>query len=708
MPGRPQRLARRENLKALLAPRHIAFVGGRQMERSIAMCRSAGFAGDVWTVNPRYESLAGIPCVGRVEELPRAPDAAFIALAAERSIGLVSELARIGARSAVVHATGFGERGAAFRRLEDRLVEAAGDMAIVGPNSMGVINNFDGVAIWPDLNDLEAVRGPGVAIISQSGAILFGITNTERAYPMGYALSIGNQAVVDAADAIDTVLDDERVRVVGLYLEGLSDGVALGEALARANRQDVPVVLLRGGGTPAAAERALSHTGKLAVPNDFWQALIDRYALVSVRSPKQLVETTKLLAVASVPAGPRVFVTTYSGAACTLVAEQAPERGLELPPVPPANLERVRATLPDGIAISNPFDLNLPWEAKSGVSLNDGDSIATCLIEVSEGETDTLVFMLDIPRRGRGDEPWVSTVEAMIQVSARTGLPCVVASILPDGLEAHHRQHLVDHGVAPLMGMSDCLDALASAATHRRARESLRREATDPRPLLGPLAPGAPTLHDEWVSKRALARYGLPVPRGWAGPTGQAPEAARVIGFPVVVKVLSDRLAHKHALGGVRLGLRSPAEVAEATSGIAADLAHNGVDFEPCNMLVEAMVENPLRELIIGVKRHPELGAALLIGRGGVAVEAMGKHTLVLLPATDRALETALARVEPGLGAAAFANVVAAMRAVAAFADANALRLAELDVNPLLVCADDSVVAVDALMVTGEQEEDGQ
>ena len=216
-------------------------------------------------------------------------------------------------------------------------------MAIVGPNSMGVINNFDGVAIWPDLNDLEAVRGPGVAIISQSGAILFGITNTERAYPMGYALSIGNQAVVDAADAIDTVLDDERVRVVGLYLEGLSDGVALGEALARANRQDVPVVLLRGGGTPAAAERALSHTGKLAVPNDFWQALIDRYALVSVRSPKQLVETTKLLAVAGVPAGPRVFVTTYSGAACTLVAEQAPEGGLELPPVPPANLERVRA-----------------------------------------------------------------------------------------------------------------------------------------------------------------------------------------------------------------------------------------------------------------------------------------------------------------------------------------------------------------------------
>ena len=703
-----QRLARRRNLRALLHPRHIAFVGGRQMARSIAMSRSAGFAGDLWTVNPRYDAIGGIACVDAVDKLPRAPDAAFIALAPERSIAVVSELARIGARGAVVHAAGFGELGGEFRRLEHQLAEAAGDMAIIGPNAMGVINNFDGVAIWPDQNDIEAVHGPGVALISQSGAILFGITNAERAYPMGYAVSVGNQAVIDAADVIEAVLDDGRVRAVGLYLEGLTDGVALGEALARANRQEVPVVLLRGGGTPAAAARSLSHTGNLAVSNDFWQALIDRYALVAVRSPKQLVETTKLLAVTGVPAGPRVFLTTYSGAACTLVAEQAPERGLELPPVSPVNHERVRATLPANIAISNPFDLNLPWESKSAVSLTDSDSIATCLIQVSEGEADTLVFMLDIPRRGRGDESWAPTIESMIQVAAHTGLPCVVASIMPEGLEAHHRQHLIDHGVAPLMGMTDCLDALASAAAYQCARESLRQAAGEPQPLLGPLPAGARTMHDEWMSKQALAPYGLRTPVGWAGPVAQAPEAARRIGFPVAVKALSDRLAHKHVFGGVRLNLCSPAEVADATARIAADLTRHGADVVLTKVLVEAMASDPLCELIIGVKRHAELGAALLIGRGGVAVEDTRDYALVLLPATRHALETALARVEPNLSPAAFANVVSAMRAVAEFAVANAHRLAELDVNPLLVGADDSVVAVDALLVTGGQADNAQ
>jgi acyl-CoA synthetase (NDP forming) len=120
------------------------------------------------------------------------------------------------------------------------------------------------------------------------------------------------------------VLEDERVRVVGLYMEGLNDGVALGTALARANAQRVPSVLLRGGATPAAAQRSSSHTGNLAVANDFWRALMARYTLLEARSSKQLVEMTKLIAVAGIPEGPRVFVTTYSGAACTLVAELSP------------------------------------------------------------------------------------------------------------------------------------------------------------------------------------------------------------------------------------------------------------------------------------------------------------------------------------------------------------------------------------------------
>jgi len=666
------------------------------------MCRSAGFAGEIWAVNPKYESLAGIGCVPSVGDLPSAPDAAFIALAPERSIDLVRELARIGAAGAIVHAAGFGELGGEFRALESRLDAASGDMAVIGPNTMGIINNFDGVAMWPDKNRVERVHGPGVAMISQSGAILFGITNVERAFPMGYAISVGNQVVIDAADAIHAALDDERVRVVGLYLEGLNDGVALGDALARANEQSVPVVLLRGGGTPAAAERSLSHTGTLAVPNDFWRALVNRYALVEVRSPKQLVEVTKLLAVAGVPRGPRVFVTTYSGAACTLVAEQAPERGLVLPPVTKENHERVCATLPDNITISNPFDLNLPWVSKSEVKLTDGASIATCVADVSDGQADVIVFMLDIPAAGSGQDSWIATADAMIQVAARTGLPCVVASIMPEGVEPSVRQYLIDHGVAPLMGMTECLDALGAAVDYQRRRAALSACGFERRELLGPVRFGAQGMKNEVDSLDALASSGLRTPDRWSGPLDDAPQAAEHIGFPVAVKLLSDRIPHKDKVGGVQLNVRSRAQVADAIERIRAGLARNHSEVVLSDVLVESMVTDGVCELIVGVKRHAELGLALLIGRGGVAVEEHREYALVLLPARAPMLRSALATVGSSLSKTAFDNVLAAMCSIAEFAVDIAGELVELDVNPLVVCADDSVIAVDALIVTGE------
>ena len=325
------RAERRANLKRLLKPRQIAFVGGGHLETCIALTRRAGYGGEIHVVNPKRDEIAGIACVPSIDDLAEAPDAAFVALSQERSIEAIGALARIGAGGAVCHVAGFGELGGEHRALQQELTEAAGGLAMVGPNCMGVLNAFDGVAMWGADGHLEPVDGDGVALISHSGAFLYGIVNVEQAYPMGYGLSLGNQAVVDTADAISCVLDDERVRVVGLYCEGLTDGVALGDALAKALAREVPVVLLAGGGVRAAAERSISHTGNLAVPKDFWHALADRYGLIEVTTLKQLIETTKLLAVTGAPRGRRLFAATMSGGAGSLIAEQAPAVGLELP-----------------------------------------------------------------------------------------------------------------------------------------------------------------------------------------------------------------------------------------------------------------------------------------------------------------------------------------------------------------------------------------
>lgn len=686
-----RRVRRRANLKRLLRPARIAFVGGRHLERCIALCRRAGFPGVIETVNPSRAEIAGIRCAPSVEALAEPPDAAFVALSRERSIETMAQLSGVGAGGAICHVAGFAELGGAHREQQRSLAEAAGDLAMVGPNCMGLINAFDRVALWGDDSHFEAVDGPGVALISQSGALLYGVINAERAYPMGYAISLGNQAVIDAADAIEAALDDARVRAIGLYAEGVVDGPALGAALARALARGVPVVLLSGGGAPDAAARSISHTGTMAAPRVFWRALAERYGVIEVASPKQLIETTKLLAVAGAPRGPRLFVATYSGGMASLIAEQAPALGLALPAVSAANRDRVRPTLPEVITISNPLDLNLPWESRDGVSMADSSSIAQCLIDASRDQADAIAFLLDIPRAGSGlDEPWLPTVEAMIEARRRTDLPCIVSGLLPDGIEPAVRARVQAQDVAALQGLAETLEALGGANRWREAREAL---AVDPPAPLARLAPLGPTRAlDEAESKALIEAHGLRCPPRWTGPASDAPAAAQALGFPVAVKILDAAIAHKSRIGGVRLGLRAAAEVAAAVAAMPGE-----------RFLVEPMIESACAELILGVKRHQQLGLALLVGRGGVETERWREAVLVLLPANDAGFARALDRLAIPLGEARPA-VIRAMRAVARFAAAAADRLAELDINPLIV-TEHEAIAVDALVVIGDGDE---
>ena len=694
------RQARRDNLKRLLRPRHVAFVGGRHLDNCIATCRDAGFKGPVWVVNPHYKTLGGLPCVPSLDALPEPPDATFIAVSRERSINITARLSAMGAAGAICHAAGFGELGGEHRALQDDLTTAAGDLALIGPNCMGFVNAFDRVALWGDRSRIEPNDGAGVALISQSGALIYGTINIERVYPVGYGISIGNQAVIDMADVIDAVLDDPRVRCIGLYAEGLTDGRALGFALDRALKEEKPVVLLRGGGTAVSAERSFSHTGNLAVPDDFWRALVTRYRLIDVHSPKQLIETTKLLAVSGVPQGRRLFVASYSGAAGTLIADQAPSRGLVLPPVAPENHDRVRPTLPPEVTISNPLDLNLPWQSRDGVSMDNSHSIARCLADLSHGCADMLAFMLDVPPREGGQErASMPTIDAMIELGRTSGLPTFVASMFPEGLEPELRRRLLDAGVTPLLGMADALDAMAAVANYAEAHATSKQVGHAAMPLLLGAGPSEALVVDEWQSKGMLVKHDLAVPAGWCGTPEEARAAAESLGFPVALKLLSDTIAHKNRVGGVHLHLADGDAVDGALDTMRANLATALPGFSVDRVLVERMVHEPRHELLLGIKRHPELGLGLVIGRGGLDAERWRDYRLVLLPAPANDLAMALHDLGLGLDDTAASSVLRAMTAVAAFATEHAGTLSELDVNPLIVGADGVAIAVDALVV---------
>ncbi len=697
------RQKRQQNLMRLLRPRHIAFIGGSQAEGGIAACQRSGFEGNIWVVNPNRSEICGLKCFPSVEDLPEPPDAAMLALSPGLSIEATRSLAAIGTGGAVVMAAGFAERAdEEGLALQQALKESAGELAIIGPNCMGVLNFFEGAAIWGADNHMEHPGDFGSAIVSQSGAFIFGITNVEQISTLGYGISTGNQALIEISDCIEALLHDERVRAIGIYLEGLEDGNALGRACWHALQKNIPVVALKGGDTPAGESVAHGHTGAMVVDRDLWQAFAKRYGIVEVSTPKAMIETLKYLSICGIPKGPNLSVVTYSGGLNGIIASRAPALGLSLPNPTPENMAKLRNKLPKIVSVNNPLDLNIPWKSKTGMAMSDGSAIADGMLDMIEGVADMLTFFIDVPRPDdKGfDQEWLPSIECLSDVSRTTGIPCAVAGILPEGLDVGLRKRLLEGGVAPLLGFSDAMEALSVAA--KLATVHLQKSGQpEPEALLevGNDA-SSTTILDEHQGKVMLAKYGLASPNGRVTTAEDAPAAAGDIGYPVALKVLSNQIAHKAQIGGVCLNLKTEEAVAEAVKDIknAVASSRHGIDAE--SFLVEAMIQNPVREFIIGIKRHPALGLALVLGLGGIQVEKRHQFSTLLLPFDDQDLKMALSNLGQCSGTLGREKLRQAVIAAANFATEHADHISELDINPIILTASGNVIAADAFIIT--------
>ena len=693
---------RSDNLKRLLKPRHIAFFGGADLGDPIRSCRSAGFQGEIWVVNPRRDELAGHRCYRSVAELPEAPDASFIAVNRAETVAVVRDLAARGAGGAVAYAAGFAEIGAAGAALQTELVAAAGDLALVGPNCYGLLNYFDGVALWADQHGGKALER-GVAIVSQSGNISLNLTMAGRSVPLGYVISVGNQAALGIGDYLEALVEDPRISAIGLYMEGLSDVAGFSRAAARALEKNIPIVALKVGTSDIGAQVALSHTSSLAGSDQLYETLFARLGIIRVHAIDGLLETLKLLAIVGPLAGPRLCVFTCSGGESALIADLAEPAGLEFSPLSREQADELRRQMTVFTTIANPFDYNTAvW--------GDVAALERCFTTVMERGFDVGVLMIDYPDvEGCDPSGWDASVDGFIAAHQATGCPAVVASTLPELLPERTRERVLANGLVPLQGLSETVAGLGAAADYARRRTALLagRDASALH-LPGPAEnAGEPRLLDEWDSKRRLAEFGLRVPEGRRASGAEAPGAAREIGFPVVLKAVGPDLAHKTEAGAVALGLDGEAAVAAAVAEISDSLAKRGTAAD--GFLVERMVPDAVAELIVGVKRDPAFGLALVLGSGGVLVELLRDSATLLLPTNRQAVEEALASLKGaplmtgfrGRPKGDMAALIDAVMAVAAFAEAHRESLVELDVNPLLVLPegqDGGAVAVDALL----------
>lgn len=700
---RDRRAAAAANLRRLLEPASIAFVGGRGIAGAVQRCRDYGYAGDIRLVNPNHAEIDGVRCHASVADLPAAPDAVFVAVPARQAIDVVRALAERGAGGAIVYASGFSETGADGAGLQQALVDAAGDMAVLGPNCYGLINGLNGSALWPVAHGAPRVES-GVAVITQSGNLAYNLSMSARSVPFAYLASVGNQASVDIARLVDAFVDDPRIRAIGVHLEGLKDVRAFSEAAARALARGVPIVALKSGTSALGAQLAISHTSSLAGSDALYDALFRRLGVIRVKDPVGLVETLKLLAIAGVPERRTLAALATSGGDAGLVADLGEARGITFPPVGDAGRDALGNVLPAYATIANPLDFTTtPW--------GDPDKMRACCDALLADRPGAAAMILDYPQEATGERPLCDIAANAFATSARQhGVVGAVISVFPDLTPPDHAARMAAAGIAPLQGLADGIDAIGAAMTYGDTRRRvLDADALNALPVLragnGGGSNGATTLHNEWASKRMLAAHGLDVPPAECVAPADAPAAAQRLGFPVCVKVVSDRLPHKTEAGAVALKLASPEAIAAAVERMIEQVAHYAPDVHVERILVEKMADAPLLELIVGVKREPNFGLALVLGTGGVLVELIRDTATLLLPVRESDVRDALLGLKLGPLLTGYRGrpkadldaVVANVMAIARFAQAHADTLVELDVNPLLVM-ERGAVAVDALV----------
>ncbi|AWM90805.1 CoA-binding protein [Pseudomonas sp. 31-12] len=698
----------RDNLKRMLAPRHVAFVGGRSMARALKRCAEGGYLGEMWLVNPQNDSLEGVPCVRSIAELPCGPDAVFIATNRELTLTCVAELAAKGAGGAICYASGFAETGAEGQALQQQLLKAAGNMALLGPNCYGLLDYLHSSALWPVAHGGKPVE-KGVAVLTQSGNFAYNVSMSDRSLPVAYMASVGNQAQLGIAELMDVLLDEPRVTAIGLHLEGLKNVPGFARAAHKALEKGIPIIALKTGVSQIGAELALSHTSSLSGSDALYDSLFARLGVIRVSGPVSFVETLKAAACGKLPAGNSLIALACSGGDAGLIADYAERNDLSLPTLDEGQRGELAQVLPSYANLVNPLDFTTAiW--------GDGEALNRMLDSALRTEADAAMLVLDYPSEFTGERKECDLLlELYCAALVRHGKTGFVTSAFPELLPAHARERLHAQGVAALQGVEDGLAAWGRIAGYQRNRQALLalgESALVPHcPLALALAlEGEGRLLNEWDSKKALRAFGLQTPNGVLSTPDEALSDANALGYPLVLKAVSAQLPHKTEAGAVALNLKDAAALSIALEKMRASIADYAPQVPFDQVLLEPMAKPPLAELIVGIKRENDFGLALVIGAGGILVELLKDSRSLLLPTTDGAIRQALLSLRSapllqgfrGREAADLDALVAAIRAVADYACENAGQLLELDVNPLLVGAH-GTTAVDALIRLGHE-----
>ncbi len=665
-------------LSRLFQPKSIVVLGGSWAENVILQCQKMGFAGDIWPVHPRRQSIAGVACYASISDLPGIPDAAFLGINRDVVIDVIGQLADLGCGGAVCFASGFAESG--HIDLQQQLVAAAGAMPLLGPNCYGFINYLDGALLWPDQHGGRWCSN-GVALISQSSNIAINLGMQARGLPVGYVACVGNQAQTSLTDMTAALLDDPRITAAGLYIEGIDDAKALAKLAHDARQNGKYIVAIKSGKTELSQLAAGAHTAALAGDAAASSAFLRQCGIIEVHSLDVLIETLKIIHVFGGLPGTRVSAMCCSGGEAGLLADRAMAYNLEWPEIPQTNKQQLADQLGPLVHLSNPLDYHtFIW--------GDAAAMTRCFASMMGGWIDLCCLVIDFPRADRCNrDSWMPALAALKKAAKLTNTKAAVLASMPEGMPDDIASDLIDQGVLPLCGFEAGLSALAHAA------DTARHE-----PPYQPWLPLAVVNErtaqclDESAAKAVLRGHGLFCPASIIGddPYKLANQAAQLTA-PLALKGQGVLHKSEHGYVVLELGHADLAQHAATMAGIA-------------RFLVEEMVTDVIAELLVGVRRDPQYGIHLTLASGGIMTELWRDSQSLILPVDGPIISDALAalKLAPvlyGFRGRPAADIKSAIDQILALCDliTSDHRIAAIEVNPLMITANKAVVA-DALL----------
>ena len=616
---------RQKNLGPLFHPKSVAIIGTNRVKGTVPhdileSILKAEFNGIVYAVSPREKSVKGIKAYKYVIDVPDDIDLAILVFPSSVCHMALEQCGQKGIKSVIIISAGFREVGEAGLEKEKQLIDIARkyDMSLIGPNCLGVINTDPETNLNASFAREMPERG-SIAFLSQSGALCTAVLDYARAKHIGFSkfISFGNKADISEIDLLYYLMDDDETKVILMYLEEVSDGVGLMKAAQEViEKSGKPILIIKSGRTNEGASAAASHTGSLTGKDEICDAAFKQAGIIRCDHIEEMFNKAIAFAYQPPPESQKVAIITNAGGPGVLTTDAAISSGLKLAKFSEETTQILKKALPATANINNPVDVI--GDARSDryvtaikAAFDDPDVAGVFVILTPQSMTDIDTIATDIASIAEGETKPIYT-SFMGEKDVASGIDLL-------------QKHKIPHYSLP---ESMCTSYAAVYHFHKHLQPKVHRltaleniEGELARKLMDKVHSNGRSYIPEVETIELMQTYGLPVPSGKLATTpDEAVNIAEEIGYPVVLKVVSNDIIHKSEAKGVELNLGSAKEVKDAWERIHSNVKLAMPDAFIAGLYVIRMITGS-EEIILGIKRDPSFGPVVMFGLGGIFVE---------------------------------------------------------------------------------------